>query len=322
MQTWKKCLFNTIWGGALLPLFLAMPYANSNEQVEFEQIQFDQIQLNQIDQTDQVERNQAQLNQTERSQVELNQSAALIFHNECASKNTCLTAWNKGEEFASLGIGHFIWYPAGATKTFKESFPAFILFMQHHHAPLPAWLSQNPDQANPWPNRAAFLAAYESRQMQALRSFLIHNKPLQARFMLQRLDSTLPSLLSAVEPSDRPHIRHQFDYVANSPMGLYVLMDYVNFKGEGTSLKERYHDKGWGMLQVLEQMNVKQAGLTAIQAFADAADAMLTQRVALSPPQRHEQRWLPGWRKRLATYVSEAQKLSDQTRVQILGNTH
>jgi hypothetical protein len=26
---------------------------------------------------------------------------------------TGLTTWNAGEEFPSLGIGHFIWYPAG-----------------------------------------------------------------------------------------------------------------------------------------------------------------------------------------------------------------
>jgi len=255
-------------------------------------------------------------------QAQLQQSAALIFQNECASKNTCLTAWNKGEEFASLGIGHFIWYPADTTKTFKESFPALLIFMQQHNAALPAWLSQNPAQANPWPNRAAFLAAYDSSRMQALRNFLIRSKALQARFMLQRLDSTLPSLLSTVDPSNRSHIRSQFNYVANSPMGLYVLMDYVNFKGEGTSLKERYHGKGWGMLQVLEHMTVGQSGLTAIQAFSDAADAMLTRRVALSPPQRNEQRWLPGWRKRISTYMRESRKLSDQTGMQILGNTH
>ena len=33
-----------------------------------------------------------------------------IFKNECDSNFECLTTWNKGEEFPSLGIGHFIWY--------------------------------------------------------------------------------------------------------------------------------------------------------------------------------------------------------------------
>jgi len=286
MRIWQRYLFNAFLGGGFLPLFLFIPYANSNEEAQ------------------------------------LQQSAALIFHNECASKNTCLTTWNKGEEFASLGIGHFIWYPAATTKVFKESFPALLVFMQQHGASLPGWLASNPKQANPWKNRAEFLAANDAEQMQSLRRFLLHSKVLQARFMQQRLRSTLPSLLAAVDQQARPHIRRQFEYVAASPMGFYVLMDYVNFKGEGTSLKERYHGKGWGMLQVLEQMRVQQSGLNAIQAFAKAADTMLTQRVALSPAARNEARWLPGWRKRLSTYVREARKLSDQAGMQTFGNTH
>jgi len=35
-----------------------------------------------------------------------------IWQNECAGTVEGLTSWNKGEDFASLGIGHFIWYPA------------------------------------------------------------------------------------------------------------------------------------------------------------------------------------------------------------------
>jgi len=239
---------------------------------------------------------------------ELNQIAKLIFQNECASKDSCLTSWNEGEEFASLGIGHFIWYPAHSEKVFKESFPALMLFMQQKGEQLPAWLAGQPDQANPWANRETFLAAFDGKKMQSLRAFLIHNKATQAQFMQQRLRSTLPLLLSGLDQSAQQHIRQQFERVANSPMGMYVLMDYVNFKGEGTSLKERYQGKGWGMLQVLQHISCDKSGLSAIQAFANAADFMLTQRVQLSPPERNEARWLPGWRKRLKTYVQEAEK--------------
>jgi len=242
------------------------------------------------------------------SQDELKVIAALVFHNECASQDSCLTAWNEGEEFASLGIGHFIWYPTGAKKTFKESFPALLTFMQQRGATLPAWFNGDPEQANPWSHRATFLAAYDSADMQTLRSFLQHNKALQAEFMQQRLTEALPDLLKNLDTESQTHVRKQFEHVAASPMGMYVLMDYVNFKGEGTSPDERYHGKGWGMLQVLEYMSIQAPGLPAIRAFAEAADAMLTQRVALSPASRHEQRWLPGWRKRLHTYVHEAAK--------------
>jgi hypothetical protein len=34
-----------------------------------------------------------------------------IWKNECGGTQEGLTSWNKGEEFPSLGIGHFIWYP-------------------------------------------------------------------------------------------------------------------------------------------------------------------------------------------------------------------
>ncbi len=36
-----------------------------------------------------------------------------LWRNECAGTVEGLTSWNTGEAFASLGIGHYIWYPAG-----------------------------------------------------------------------------------------------------------------------------------------------------------------------------------------------------------------
>ena len=37
-----------------------------------------------------------------------------IWQNECDGSVAGLTSWNAGENFASLGIGHFICYPPGA----------------------------------------------------------------------------------------------------------------------------------------------------------------------------------------------------------------
>jgi len=180
-------------------------------------------------------------------------------------------------------------------------------FMVLRGVALPQWLATNPLQPNPWSGREQFLAAYGSPKMKALRQFLTQTKPLQAAFMQQRLTAALPKLLNGVDESLRVHIHTRFEHVANAPMGMYVLMDYVNFKGEGISLQERYDGKGWGMLQVLENMTGEQSGLLAIKAFAESADQMLTRRVKLSPPSRNEARWLPGWRKRLATYSREAE---------------
>src|SRR5438552_18973326 len=45
-----------------------------------------------------------------------------IWQNECNGTVAGLTSWNTGEDFASLGIGHFIWYPEGRRGPFEESF--------------------------------------------------------------------------------------------------------------------------------------------------------------------------------------------------------
>ncbi len=231
----------------------------------------------------------------------------LIYQNECAARTACLTSWNRGEEFASLGIGHFIWYPAGTAKedkAFRESFPKLLDFLHTHHVVLPDWLRTA--AGCPWPNRDSFVTAQDSPRMQELRGMLIDTMPLQSAFLFQRLQHALPEMLKAAPGHLRSHIEAQYQRVAASPMGAYVLTDYVNFKGEGVSESERYHGQGWGLLQVLSAMQGKKTGLEAIHEFARVADALLTRRVANSPAERHEVRWLEGWRKRLNTYVIEA----------------
>lgn len=221
-----------------------------------------------------------------------------IWRNECAGTRDGLTSWNKGEDFASLGIGHFIWYPPGRRGPFKESFPALLDFLASRGVKPPAWLASA--RACPWKNRAAFEADFRSPKMEELRAFLVATVAHQARFAALRLEMALPQMLAAAPASERNRIRDNFYRVAQAPGGLYALMDYVNFKGEGVSPAERYGGKGWGLLQVLEMMSDKG---DPVAAFADAADRALTRRVKLSPPERGEKKWLPGWRNRLATYV-------------------
>jgi hypothetical protein len=79
---------------------------------------------------------------------------------------------------------------------------------------------------------------------------------------------------------------------------VYPLVDYVNFKGEGTSPTERYRGQGWGLLQILETMNEG----PALEEFRVAAAQVLTRRVHNAPPERHEERWLAGWLSRVRTY--------------------
>jgi hypothetical protein len=221
-----------------------------------------------------------------------------IWRNECAGTKDGLTSWNKGEDFPSLGIGHFIWYPAGKRGPFKESFPGLIDFLQSQGVRLPEWLVAA--KACPWSDRASFMADFNGPKLTGLRDLLASTVGQQARYAALRLEAALPKMLEAAPAAERDQIRTHFYRVANSPGGLYALMDYVNFKGEGTSSTERYQGEGWGLLQVLAGMS-ESGSPTA--AFSKSADRVLTRRVELSPPARGEKRWLPGWRNRLATYV-------------------
>jgi hypothetical protein len=137
--------------------------------------------------------------------------------------------------------------------------------------------------------------------MKQLRIFLADTIDLQADFLVERLRSALPKILDAAPSADRARIEVQFNRLASSAQGCYALVDYVNFKGEGILDTERYRGRGWGLMQVLMAMSEPQEG-AAVTEFADAAGRVLRKRVENSPPERHEQRWLPGWLKRVATY--------------------
>ena len=223
-----------------------------------------------------------------------------IWQNECRGTVAGLTSWNEGENFASLGIGHFIWYPEGVRGPFEESFPKFLSFAVNSQAELPAWLGQA--RACPWKSRAEFLRAQNTPEMNQLRQFLAHTVDVQAQFMVARLQDSLAKMLDEAPSEDRANIRDQFARVASTRQGCYALVDYVNFKGEGTLHSERYHDQGWGLLQVLEQMRGANSGPSAVEEFSRSAAAVLKRRVQNSPPARKESRWLPGWINRINSY--------------------
>ncbi len=218
-----------------------------------------------------------------------------IWHNEGAGRVENLTVWNKGEEFPSFGIGHFIWYPEGYDGPFVESFPALLRHLEKTTT-LPKWLAAA--KGAPWRTRAEFYAAVDGAEMQSLRRLLHDTIPQQTAFIVARLEGALPKMLQSV-PSQpqRQRIERQFYRVAAHPSGLYALIDYVNFKGEGTSPTERYNGTGWGLLQVLEEMGDDGE---VMEEFIRAADFVLTRRVHNA--ERDESRWLPGWRNRLKTY--------------------
>ena len=238
-----------------------------------------------------------------------------IYSNECGRRAECLTAWNAGEDFPSMGIGHFIWYRKGQEEIYSETFPALLRFMQDAGVSIPGWLLEEALEA-PWENREAFLADSDSARMRELRTFLGTHTGVQTAFIISRFENALAHMLDSVDTGGtdpelnhtgtmvRARLENNFYRVAAStpPYGLYALVDYVNFKGTGISPLESYKGQGWGLKQVLLGMDEDE---DALSAFIGEARNLLSQRVDNAPQERDESRWLAGWNNRLNTYQPE-----------------
>jgi len=230
------------------------------------------------------------------SDAELDRIGRRVWQNECGGTREGLTSWNSGENFASLGIGHFIWYPKGMNGPFDESFPKLVKAFAVAGVKTPAWLEGD----CPWSTRAAFQADAQSPRMKELRDLLASTIRLQSRFLAERMRAALPKMLGEAPASERARVRTNFERLAASGAGTYALIDYVNFKGEGTKSTERYRGEGWGLLQVLAAMGTEGK---ATAEFSRAAAAVLERRVKNSPPERNESRWLSGWKNRVRAYA-------------------
>lgn len=235
------------------------------------------------------------------SKAELNAIGEKIFKNEAAGKKENLVYWNEGENFPSLGIGHFIWYKQGEPGIFEESFPQLVEFLKSKNVKLPKIMAEN--KYSPWKDRQELinLKTKKNPDIEELTNFLYENKDLQIMFIFKRLESSLEKMLAV--SNDRENVRKQFYRVASLPNGLYPLIDYVNFKGEGTNPQERYNGQGWGLLQVLENMKGTETGKAALTEFSNSAKFVLQRRVNNSDPLKNERKWLQGWFNRCNTYA-------------------
>ncbi len=234
--------------------------------------------------------------------------ATKVWANEGAGLDRYLVHWNDGEDFASLGIGHFIWFPAGHTEKFREVFPMVLVSMEEKNITMPKWL--NSKTPFPWNTKKEFFEAKArgDKQYLELFYFIKSTTNIQASFLANRLNLALSQMLDSIKDNHAKNIiKHRFNSILYNKdgtineHGLYILIDYVNFKGEGTLISERYNNQGWGLLQVLENMDYKNPD--KFKAFSDSAKSMLSRRIDNSPKARGEERWRIGWNKRLDTYV-------------------
>lgn len=230
-----------------------------------------------------------------------------IWLNETGGRIDAITSWSANEDFASLGIGHFIWFPVGKWLPFEESFPALLEFMRGKNVRLPGWLDQTQIPPNPWRSRAEFRRNANSPRMQELRQFMLDTVAEQTQFMMARAQGAMEKILKTTpDGAEREHIVIQFTRVVRDPDNYYPLIDYINFKGEGTNPNEAAMNRetgrrqGWGLKQVLLRMNGDASDPKAVRAeFADAAQFVLQQRVRNIPSNGVFE---VGWLRRIATY--------------------
>lgn len=236
-----------------------------------------------------------------------------IYYNECRQEPQCLVAWNEGEAFPSLGIGHFIWYPHSPHATappFQESFPKLIQFMRERNIELPQWLDKLDPFTAPWQNREDFLKRELSPEVVELKQFLFATQRTQTQFLIRRSQEALKKILINSPPDNRKALIFFMTDLTQNPQGIYAVVDYVNFKGEGLNASERYNRQGWGLMQVLENAITQPDELSSIERFSRAATQTLERRASNAPNDIERTRWLNVWKKRINTYTENVTQQS------------
>ncbi len=231
-----------------------------------------------------------------------------IYQNEARGQEDNLTYWGAGEDFPSLGIGHFIWFPEAVDAPFDEQFPDMVSFVRQqapHDLELPAWLQNLDPFVAPWTSKEQFDAAWASTETSSLRKWLAATQQHQARFIVSTFEKRWRKL--DLPSQQKQRLTRLLQRLVETPEGLFALIDYYNFKGLGNNPRERYQGEGWGLLQVLELMSQSPVDVEncsdIVEHFRDAAASRLLLRVELSPTERNESRWLAGWLKRLDGYL-------------------
>ena len=174
--------------------------------------------------------------------------------------------------------------------------PDFLDFLQEQGVSIPKWLTSA--QYCPWKTHKEFLRHQRHYQMNSLRQLMKDTIPQQVQFMVRRLEQTVPKMLETLSTEkQQEQVRKQLERIAQTPDGIYVLIDYVNLSGEGLKFEE---GQGWGLLQVLEQMPEHFAPANATQEFAEAATVILTRHIKHAPENDNPR--LLNWETRIATY--------------------
>lgn len=230
--------------------------------------------------------------------LQKNKIGQQIFQNETGGDYKKLVHWNQGEDFPSLGIAHFIWIPRSANVVFSDSFKGVIQQYVKLGYSLPAILRrQAPNYECPWQSSSEFWAQRSSPEVMELQYFLESTMNVQLDYVIDRVSRDLPKIFSGLTTNQKELINRNINNVISSDASWYPIIDYLNFKGSGSKFIETTASGGWGLRQVLFNMNPNAS--SPQKEFADSAYEVLERRTVLRSQDRM---WLPGWRKRVSTY--------------------
>ncbi len=124
-------------------------------------------------------------------------------------------------DFASLGYGHFIWYPAGEPQKFDQTFPDMVQYYIDNRVAIPDWLKRQKDIGLPWSSREEFEGARDrDKRFKELENILINTKGLQTKFFFDRVVDAIPEIVEYLPKEKQEHIKRSYNAVANSQWGM------------------------------------------------------------------------------------------------------
>ncbi len=194
--------------------------------------------------------------------------------------------------FACVGIAQFLWEPAGVNTIFGDDWRSCALALKSQGVALEDWMLG----PSPWSSEEEFNRAVEQHdpRLEQLRVSL--STPLvireQARVIVERFQKALflnseNSILNNLPPGEAELLLANAKAVANvcdenqRPLGLFALIDYTHFKGEG--LDGGYNTQSWGLQRVLWNMqNIDPAFVrthSALEIFVASAEEILEERI-------------------------------------------
>lgn len=226
----------------------------------------------------------------------------LIWMNEASKREDLLVFWNQHEAFPSLGIGHFIWFLEDQKMAYQQQFPELCSYLQKNGIKLPDWLKKALKKGAPWDNREDFLK--DKIKTEELRHLLASTVPLQTKFIIKKFDEHLPIIIKAVPNERKSEIKRYLDLLHNSFLGIYSLVDYLNFKGSGLTKNGEFNPRGWGLTQVLLGISGTINKDNVNKAFAASASQVLLNLIHRSAPEYKSIVFLDGWMKRISTYAN------------------